>query len=49
MGQPLMYKLIDQLEKARSMKGITREQLKNIDINIEVCIMQLIIIKREKL
>ena len=40
-----MYKLIEQLIKERKLKGITKEQLVNIDVNIKVCEMQIDLIK----
>ena len=43
-----MYKLIEQLIDSKKIKDITREQLKNIDVNIEVCIMQIELIKKNK-
>jgi len=46
MPQPLMHKLIEQLEDARKLKGITKEQLVNIDVNIKVCEMQIGLIKK---
>ena len=43
-----MYKLIKQLESARKLKGITREQLTNIEVNIKVCEMQIGLIKKNR-
>ena len=43
-----MHKLIEQLENSKSMKGITREQLRDVEINIKVCEMQIGLIKKNR-
>ena len=48
MNEILMYKLIEQLVNSKKIKEITREQLKNVDVNIEVCKMQIDLIKKNK-
>jgi hypothetical protein len=40
-------KLIDELIKVRKKGGLTRQQKKDVDINIEICEMQLKIIKKD--